>query len=216
MLITIVGSGPGISRGVARKFGRNGFSVALIARNESKLQEEVKLLESEGIQAIHALADVSDADSLNKAFENIKERAGFADVTLFNASGFSVKDVLDQDWSTFQQVFDISVGGAFHTAKWVLPKYLSRNSGKLFLTGGGSALMGDPQWTTLGVAKAGMRNLAQALAKKVEGTSVHVSSVVVCGYVNETDPKYNPDAIAEQYWALFTQKPGEFVSEIIY
>lgn len=216
MLITIVGSGPGISRGVARKFGKNGFSVALIARNESKLQEEVKLLESEGIQAIHALADVSDADSLNKAFENIKERAGFADVTLFNASGFSVKDVLDQDWSTFQQVFDISVGGAFHTAKWVLPKYLSRNSGKLFLTGGGSALMGDPQWTTLGVAKAGMRNLAQALAKKVEGTSVHVSSVVVCGYVNETDPKYNPDAIAEQYWALFTQKPGEFVSEIIY
>lgn len=216
MLITIVGSGPGISRGVARKFGKNGFSVALIARNESKLQEEVKLLESEGIQAIHALADVSDADSLNKAFENIKERAGLADVTLFNASGFSVKDVLDQDWSTFQQVFDISVGGAFHTAKWVLPKYLSRNSGKLFLTGGGSALMGDPQWTTLGVAKAGMRNLAQALAKKVEGTSVHVSSVVVCGYVNETDPKYNPDAIAEQYWALFTQKPGEFVSEIIY
>lgn len=216
MLITIVGSGPGISRGVARKFGKNGFSVALIARNELKLQEEIKLLESEGIQAIYALADVSDAASLSKAFDAIEERAGLADVTLFNASGFSVKDVLDQDWSTFQQVFDISVGGAFHAAKWVLPKYLSRNSGKLFLTGGGSALMGDPQWTTLGVAKAGMRNLAQALAKKVEGTSVHVSSVVVCGYVNDADPKYNPNAIADQYWALFTQKPGEFVSEIIY
>lgn len=216
MLITIVGSGPGISRGVARKFGKNGFSVALIARNELKLQEEIKLLESEGIQAIYAIADVSDAASLSKAFDAIEERAGLADVTLFNASGISIKDVLDQDWSVFQQVFEISVGGAFHVAKLVLPKYLSQNRGKFFLTGGGSALMGDPQWTTLGVAKAGMRNLAQALAKRVEGTSVHVSSVVVCGYVNDADPKYNPDAIADQYWALFTQKPGEINTEVIY
>lgn len=216
MLITIVGAGPGISRGVARKFGKNGFSVALIARNESKLQEEVKLLESEGIRAVYAVADVSDAGSLSKAFHEIEEKAGWADVTLFNASGISVKDVLDQDWPAFQQVFDISVGGAFHVAKLVLPKYISQNKGKLFLTGGGSALMGDPQWTTLGVAKAGMRNLAQALAKRVAGTSVHVSSLVVCGYVNEADPKYNPDAIADQYWALNAQNPGEFVTEVIY
>jgi hypothetical protein len=50
----------------------------------------------------------------------------------------------------------------------------------------------------------------------VAGTDIHIAQLTVCGYVNPQDEKYNPDAIAEQYWNLFIQKPGEFENEIIY
>ena len=59
-LITIIGAGPGISQGIAEKFGNQGFKVALIARTESKLIEQVKQLENIGISATYAVADVAD------------------------------------------------------------------------------------------------------------------------------------------------------------
>ncbi|SFE88449.1 short chain dehydrogenase [Bacillus sp. OV194] len=43
-VIVIVGAGPGISMGAAKRFGREGFKVALIARRLEALQEYEKEL----------------------------------------------------------------------------------------------------------------------------------------------------------------------------
>lgn len=215
-LFTIIGAGAGISHGVAEKFGKEGFSVALIARTENKLQEQVKQLEQQGIPASYAVADVSDNDSLKNALLSIKEKEGHADVILYNAAAVSIKDILEQDWETIKSQMDINVGGFFNLMKMVLPYCLSENKVKLFVTGGGLAFQGDPQWTSLSIGKAALRNLVQAFQKRVEGTNIHIAQLTVSGYVNPHDEKYNPASIAEQYWKLYLQKPGEFESEIIY
>lgn len=95
-LITIIGSGTGISQGVAEKFGKEGFKVALIARTEAKLQEQVKQLESQGISATYVVADVANAESLKNALFQIRNTEGHAEVILYNAAAVSVMDVLDQ------------------------------------------------------------------------------------------------------------------------
>lgn len=215
-LITIIGAGPGISLGVARKFGREGFRIAFIARTERKLKELVTELNKEGIQAMYALADVADESQLKNALSEIREKEGHAEMILYNAAAVSVKDVLEQDWETIKSNLDITVGGYFNLMKTVLPYCLANNSGKLFVTGGGFALQGDPKWTSLSMGKAALRNLVQAFQKRVEGTLIHVAQVTVCGYVNPQDEKYNPDAIAEHFWKLFKQRPEEFEKEIIY
>lgn len=215
-LIVIIGAGPGISQGVARKFGTEGFKIALLARSESKLKGLVNDLKLEGIEAIYAVCDVADEVSLKNALSEIRQSAGHAEMILYNAAAVSVKDILDQDWESIKSNLDISVGGYFNLMKAVLPYCMANNTGKLFVTGGGFALQGDPQWTSLSVGKAALRNLVQAFQKRVEGTNVHIAQLTVCGYVNPQDEKYNPDAIAEQYWKLFNQKPGESDHEIIY
>ena len=215
-LIVIIGAGPGISRGVARKFGNEGFKIALLARSESNLKGLVNDLKLEGIEAIYAVCDVADEVSLKNALSEIRQSAGHAEMILYNAAAVSVKDILDQDWESIKSNLDISVGGYFNLMKAVLPYCMANNTGKLFVTGGGFALQGDPQWTSLSVGKAALRNLVQAFQKRVEGTNVHIAQLTVCGYVNPQDEKYNPDAIAEQYWNLFNQKPGESDHEIIY
>jgi NADP-dependent 3-hydroxy acid dehydrogenase YdfG len=111
---------------------------------------------------------------------------------------------------------DINVGGYFNLMKMVLPYCLQENRGKLFVTGGGLALGGDDQWTSLSVGKAALRNLVQAFQKKSNATNVHIAQLTVCGYVNPADEKYSPKAISEQYWKLYEQTPGNFESEIIY
>ena len=215
-LVIIIGAGTGISYGVAQKFGNEGYRIALIARNETKLNQLAASLQQEGIDVIYAAGDVAREDSLNGALNQISEAAGIADMILYNPSGASNKDILDLDWETIKEMLDISVGGYFNLMKMVLPSYLQQNHGKLFVTGGGLSLSGDPGMTALSMGKAAQRNLVQAFQKKVAGTNVHIAQVIVRGYVQPTDEKYNPTAIAEIFWKLFLQQPGEFEGEIIY
>ena len=214
--ITILGAGPGISNAVAQKFGKEGFKVALIARNEEKLKSLVENLKEEGITAIYATADAGNETPLKNALFQIREQWGHSKMILFNAAAFDVKDIFEQSWETVKAQLDVNAGAAFNLGKLVLTNCLKENYGKLFFTGGGFALQGDPVWTSLSVGKAAMRNIVQAFAKKVENTNVHVAQVTVCGYVNENDEKYSPKQIAEIYWKLFNQKQGEFENEIIY
>lgn len=215
-LIVIVGAGTGISRAVAERFGKEGFKVALIARNEEKLKNLAASLKEMNIHTLYKACDAGDFDSLNGAIKEIKEAEGEADLYLYNASALTIKDILDENWESFRRDLDVSAGGYFNMMKSAMPGFLKANRGKLFLTGGGLALEGDPNCSSLSAGKAAVRNLFQAYLKKAKGTELHVAHLMVCGYVREEDPRYNPAAIAEEYWKLFIQKPGEFKNEIVY
>jgi short-subunit dehydrogenase len=214
--ITIIGAGTGISYAVAQKFGKEGYKIALIARNEEKLQSQLAALKNEGIEAIAQTGDAGNENSLKSALGSILSKWGHARMILYNAAAFDVKDILEQNWETIKIQMDINTGGAFVLGKLVLPYCLKENTGKIFFTGGGFAMQGDPQWTSLSIGKAALRNLVQAFAKRVENTNVHVAQLTVCGFVNPEDEKYSPTAIAEQYWRLFNQKQAEFENEVVY
>lgn len=147
------------------KFGKEGYRIALIARNETKLKQLATSLQQEGIDVIYAAGDVAQEDSLKGALDQISEAGGIADMILYNPSGASNKDILDLDWETIKDMLDISVGGYFNLMKMVLPSYLRQNHGKLFVTGGGLSLSGDPRMTALSMGKAAQRNLVQAFQK---------------------------------------------------
>lgn len=215
-LITIIGAGPGISYGVAQRFGREGYTIALIARREEKLQQLVEELRQEGIRALYAVADVGQEDALRQALQQIHTAEGESDMILYNAVGWKPQDIFEMDWEAVKLTLDTSVGGFLHLVKAVLPAYIERNSGKLFVTGGGLALQGDPNYAALGMGKAALRNLVQACVRRAAGTGVHIAQLIVCGYVKPGNNKYNPTDIAEEYWRLFQQKPGEFEYEIVY
>jgi short-subunit dehydrogenase len=65
--IIIVGAGPNLGAAVARRFGREGLSVGLVARDERKLAALEADLAGQGITAAHAAADIRDADGLSAA-----------------------------------------------------------------------------------------------------------------------------------------------------
>jgi NADP-dependent 3-hydroxy acid dehydrogenase YdfG len=216
MNILIVGAGPGISYSIAKRFGGAGFRVALVARNPYKLNKLVDELAAMGIDAISASADVAQPDSLRAAIEVIHDQMGHPDVIVFNPSGFAMKEILDQDWETIRWATDVSAGGLFHLMKMMLPYCLEHNRGKILVTGGGTALQGVADMAALSVGKAAMRNLVQAFQERVQGTNIHIAQVTVCGHVRPDSEKYNPDLIAEIFWGLYRQEPGEYEMEVIY
>jgi NAD(P)-dependent dehydrogenase (short-subunit alcohol dehydrogenase family) len=80
MSVVIVGAGPNLGLAVARRFGREGMSVGLIARDASKLEELANVLNEEGITADFAAVDIRDSDGLGAVIRSLAERIGPVEV----------------------------------------------------------------------------------------------------------------------------------------
>ena len=69
--IAIVGAGHLLGMGIARKFGKQGFKVALISRSAQSLDKYVGQLKAQGIEAAGFAADASKKADLISAFKKI-------------------------------------------------------------------------------------------------------------------------------------------------
>lgn len=216
MRIMILGAGPGISRSVAHLFGKKGFSVTLVSRNEEKLVEELHKLTLSGISADFITADIANENSLKKLLTHTIEGNHIPEVIVYNAYLPSQKGIMEETWDNIKSQLDVSVGGAFNLIKTMLPVFENLGKGKMFFTGGGFALYPGADRIGVSLGKAALRNLVLATAKKVKEKNIHIATVTVCGVINGDDPKYAADNIAEKYWELFSQQESGFEPEIIY
>ena len=212
-LIVIVGMGPGVSAAVARRFGREGFEVAAIARRADALAGRIDELAREGIAAVGEVADAADPTALAAALGRIAQARGPVDVLVYHAA--AVRQAPPSALTPEQLAADlaVSVGGALAATRAVLPSMRSRGAGTLLYTGGGFAFEPMPALASLGAGKAALRNLAFSVHAELADTGVHAATVTICGMVRPGTP-FDPGRIAEAYWTLHVQPPGAFEREI--
>jgi NADP-dependent 3-hydroxy acid dehydrogenase YdfG len=213
-VFVIVGMGDGNGMAIARRFAQAGFVIAMIARNETKLQGYQNTLQAEGMESHYFLADAGDRQALEAVFTAIRERLGDPAVLVYNAAVPRMQNVLQESYETLVSNFQANVAGALMAVQAVLPAMQAQNQGTILLTGGGFALYPSPDFVSLSIGKAGVRVLANTLAQALKETNIRVGTVTICGTVDASDSKYNPDRIAEQFWALHEAKTSEF--EIVY
>ena len=120
-VLLIVGAGPGISLSTAKKFGQEGFKVALISRRIDALQQYEEDLRNEGIEAKGFPGDVSSEESLKAAIDSVIKLYGKIDVLLYNAA--AVKPGKPTTLSADDLIYDfkINVAGALTSVKEVVP-----------------------------------------------------------------------------------------------
>jgi len=212
-LLTIVGMGPGISKAVADRFAKEGYSLAMIARSEERLSLFQELYEKELIYSRYYVADASDAHKLQTAIESVHRDLGPTSVLLYNASRLKKVDILQETMENLSADLKVNVGGALEAVKAVLPAMKERGSGTILLTGGGLALRPNAQYGSLSIGKAGLRSLAFQLKQTLAGTGIKVATVTVAGFVSPKSPKHTPENVAEQFWQLHQSEspPTEIV-----
>lgn len=205
-VIAIVGMGGGIAYGVARKFGKQNFVVAMIGRNGKKLREYKDMLEAEGIKSEFYVGNAADEFSLRDALGRIEDELGTPDVLLYNVANIRKQPLLEESTEEMLYDYKMNVLGAIISAQEVTPGMKKRGNGCILLTGGGFALYPDPNFGSLGVGKAGIRNLSHSLSKALDGTGIYVGTVTVCGIVNASNPVHNPENIAGKFWEIYTSR----------
>lgn len=214
-ICVVVGAGPGVGLAVAKRFGREGFELALVSRRAEALAQYVANLEQTGLTAHAFPADAADFDSLAQALTQIKAQLGHPEVLVYNAALIKPgppSTLLIEDLTA---AFRVNVAGAFVCAQQVIPEMKARQHGTILFTGGGLALNPYPAYASLAASKAALRNLTYSLGAELEADGIQVATVTIAGYV-QPGTHFDPDLIAEKYWELHGQRPGHREREIVY
>jgi NAD(P)-dependent dehydrogenase (short-subunit alcohol dehydrogenase family) len=207
MKLLLIGIGPGIGMAVARQFGRSGFEVLMIARDADKLKHYEQELAGEGIRSQGFAVDIADETAYTELLARLAAEHPDLDLLHYNASAYNPAPPSVISLPVFHQDFQINTVGALIAAQAFLPAMKKRGAGTIFLTGGGSALKAPPELISLSIGKAGMRNLALALAEECAPLGIRVATVTVHGMV-QPGTKYDPNIIAGEFWRLY-QLPGD-------
>lgn len=212
----VVGVGPGIGLALVRRFGREGFRVATIARDAGKLEAFAGDLRREGIETASFAADVADEAALRQAVGGACAALGAPAVLIYNPSISPAGRPSELDPADLLHSLQVNVIGALVAAQAVLPRMRARGGGVLLFTGGGTALRpASPAYMALGMGKAGIRYLAYALAEDLRADGIHVATVTIRGTVRE-GTFFDPARIADAYWRLYQQPREAWEWEIQY
>lgn len=213
-LLAIVGMGDGIGLAIARRFAKEGFTIAMIARNVTKLQAFKATLQTEGYEAHDFVADAGEEISLQSALTAIQTQLGHPDILVYNVATPKMENILNETIDTLANDFKVNVAGALAATKAVIPAMKAQGQGTILLTGGGFAMYPNPDFGSLSLGKAGIRSIAKMLAEALQRDGIRVGTITICGTVNPEDPKYSPNRIAENYWMFHSNPTSD--AEIVY
>ncbi len=221
----VLGVGPGLGAAVARRFAREGYAVALMARRVESVAEAREGIEGAGGAVLAVSADATDPASVAAAFDEVRSTLGDPGVFVYNAGAFQMGGILELSPEKFDECFKANCAGAFYAAQQVLPAMVEAGRGTILLTGATAALRGSARFSALAVGKFGLRALAQSMAREFGPQGIHVAHVVVDGQIDtprvremspgrEDHTMLSPDAIAETYWQLHLQDSTAWTLEL--
>jgi NADP-dependent 3-hydroxy acid dehydrogenase YdfG len=216
--IVVCGYGVGISNAVARRFAKEGYRVAAVARNVERLTGAVDKLAKDGIDAKAFPCDLSDSDAVRKLVADVHASFGPIKVVHWNAFSGAAGDLKTASTADLRAVLDVTVNGLIAATQAALPD-LKAQGGAVLVTGGGFAFY-DPtvdaaatQWGAAGLAigKAAQHKTVGLLSKTLQGDGVYVGEVVVTGLVKGTafdtgNATLEASTIAEKFWQLFHER----------
>jgi NAD(P)-dependent dehydrogenase (short-subunit alcohol dehydrogenase family) len=228
VLVVGVGATRGLGAAIARRFGREGFPVAIAGRNAEKLAAAEAALKAEGLEVAAVIGDGSRAEDARR-FVEAGQALGPLAVVVHNAGSNRPSPFLQVAEADFEAHWREHVLGGFQVAQAALPVLLDRGEGSLFFTGASGSLRGKANFAPFASAKAGLRNLAQSLAREFGPKGIHVGHVVVDGGIEGErllsrmpqlkeqrgpDGMLNIDAIADAYWAMHQQHRSAWTLEL--
>ncbi len=221
----VLGVGPALGASVARRFAREGFAVALMARRREEVAPVADAIGKAGGRSLAVTADATQVDSVGAAFQEVRDQLGPPEVFVYNAGAFEMGGILEVTPEKFEQCWKANCMGAFLGAREVLPAMVERGRGTVLLTGATASLRGSARFSCLAVGKFGLRALAQSMARELGPRGIHVAHVVVDGQIDTPRTRQmqpdrdratllSPDAIANEYWNLHAQDPTAWTLEL--
>lgn len=212
-VVVVVGAGPGVSGSVARRFAEEGYDVALLGQDQEVIDALVPDLEARGAAVGHAVADVTDEQAARDAVRRFGEHTGRIDVLHFNPSAFREKNPLQL--TVDELLEDVALGvGALLTVVQAARPFMSSGA-RISVTG---SMAADEPWegaASLGVQKAGVRNLAHSLDKTLAPDGIRAVSVTVRGALAR-EGAFTPDRVADAIWSAVARDDDGWTSEVTY
>ncbi|MEU8931727.1 SDR family NAD(P)-dependent oxidoreductase [Streptomyces sp. NPDC048409] len=227
-VLAVFGAGSGLGTALARRFGKEGFSVALVARNADRLHAMAAELAAEGIDATAFPADLALTAHAEDVVGAVKARYGRIDVVSYQPlpGGTAFVPAAELDAVRLGHWVNLFLLTPVAIAHSVLPEMTERGSGGFIVTGGFTAADPQPFISGIGPAMAGIRNFVHSLHGEVAGTGVYAGVVTLAALIRDSEaykamtPEelaeitggttgahiIDPAELADTYWRLLTDR----------
>ncbi|MFD3520119.1 SDR family NAD(P)-dependent oxidoreductase [Streptomyces sp. NPDC058653] len=209
--LAIVGAGSGLGGAVARRFGREGFDVALVSRTKEHVDALAAELGGEGVNARGFAADVRDPAALSAALDAAATDLGAVEVLQYSPIPHRdfMKPVLETTPADIEAPLAFSVMGPMTAVRQVLPGMRTLGRGTLLFINGGTAVQPHPDRAGTSIAFAGESAYARMLHDALASENIHAAQLVIPGAITPGHPRKDPAVLADTLWGMYRER-GEF------
>lgn len=194
----VTGVGPGTGRAIAERFAKDGYKVAMLARDKERLDE----IEASTESAFGFVCDVSDLDQMSATITQVQDDLGPISCLIHNAVGGALGNFLEVGPEVLEKNFQINTMALYHLGRMLAPSMIEAGEGVILATGNTSAYRGKDRFAAFAPSKAAQRILLESMARTLGPKGVY------CGYVAI-------DAVIDVPWtrAAFSDRPDEFFAQ---
>jgi NAD(P)-dependent dehydrogenase (short-subunit alcohol dehydrogenase family) len=168
----ITGAASGIGEATAHRFHEDGYHVVGLDINEHHSASSTPSASYE----FHR-CDVASEVSVRDLVDSVVARHGQVDVLANIAGVVLVKPLAETQWSEYQQLVNVNLGGTFLLLKYVLPVMQKRRRGTVVNMGSVSGHVGQQDHGLYGATKAAVIALCRGLAWEMAPYNIRINSV---------------------------------------
>lgn len=178
----VTGASQGIGRACALELARAGATVALAARNESRLADVAAEIAAAGGQAAAFALDVASEESIKTGAKSVIERFGQVEILVNNAGITRDGLMMRMKRADWDDVLGTNLTGAFLLTQALLPAMLRNRWGRIINITSVVGRTGQAGQVNYASSKAGLIGLTRSLAREVASRSITVNAVAP-GYI---------------------------------
>lgn len=214
--IAIIGAGPGLGAAVARRFGAEGFSIALISRDQAKLDGLAAQLQDADLVARGYAADVLDPVALEGALARAAAELGAITVLQYSPlpSRDYLKPVLEMTPALALEALRFSALGLIHAVRAVLPAMRTAGDGSIILVNGGTSVQARSDFAGTSIAFPAESAYGEMLHDALEDEGIRVVQLVIPGGIPKLQLPNGIDDVAARIWELHAAR-GPFRTMLI-
>lgn len=195
--ILLTGGGSGIGRCTAHELAALGAHVAIVGRNEGKLENVRGEIESDGGSVSTHIADIRDERSVIETIEQVLSDRGSIDGLVNNAGGQYRAEMKTITTKGFEAVVRSNLTGGFIVMREVYNRWMIDNGGAI-VNMIADIWHGWPHFSHSAASRGGMLTLSECAATEWAESGVRVNTVA-------------PGSIASQGLDTYDDKDTEFI-----
>lgn len=174
----VTGASQGIGYAITEKLLREGYSVAICARGQEKLQSAAENWREQypSVQVLPVAADLATKDGVNSLASEVLHAFPHIDVLVNNAGTFSPGNIADEPEGQLERMIATNLYSAYNLTRRLLPA-MEMRGGHIFNMCSVASLKAYPNGGAYSISKYALLGFSDNLREELRQYNIKVTSI---------------------------------------